>query len=279
MKVSFWAYYAKNDITDITSRINLTQAINDKIINKNSHSLESGSDYIYLHPINAQTFLFTKTNDSELIKKINQTNNSINDIRESLADDEILGFSSFVFIENSILGFVSTNWSPRTREFCDFIKSKELLQPNESLIVEPLMQGITKVDALNMNFIGRTTLRIESENSLTNNILRSIGAKNVSDVLLNEIEIIIKPKYRKNIQKLTKEILAASYDKIDDIKIKGKESAADKLTEYYLDGKGHIGAKIIKKSSNADIAEEILATYIRLKPSILESFRKIECEL
>ncbi|HCT1710696.1 protein rexA [Proteus mirabilis] len=279
MKVSFWAYYAQNTKTQGKRSIDLSGIINEKIIDTSSHAMNCGDYFTYMHPIDIKTFLFTKTSDSDLIKKINQTNNSIKDIRDSLASDELLGFPSFLFIDQGILGYASSFMGPKIRELSDFAKSKNLIEEDENLILEPLMKGTSKNDALKMNFIGRTTLRVESGNPLTRALLRLVGVQNATDELLSGIEIIIKPQKAKDIKHLTKEIINNNYDQIDDISIKAKNSAADILTEYYLDGKGHLGINLPKKVSNAEIANEIYTAFIRLKPAIMESYKYIKEDL
>lgn len=196
-----------------------------------------------------------------------------------MADDELLGFPSFLFINDGIIGFASSFLGPKIRELPEFMKGKKLLSESEELIVEPLMRGVTKADALNMSFIGRTTLRIESGKSLTKTILRNIGVASVSDELLDGIEIILKPKRAKDIKGMTKEIISSSYGEVDGISIKAKETAADLLTEYYLDGKGHVGCNLPKKASNAEIANEIYTAFAKMKPTILESYENIKNEL
>lgn len=279
MRVSFWAYYAQDNKTKTKRKIDLSSILDGEIIKKSNHSLQCGDYYIYMHTIDTKTILFTKTNDSDLINKINKTNNSIRDIRDSLADDELLGFPSFLFINDGIIGFASSFLGPKIRELPDFIKGKKLLSESEDLIIEPLMRGVTKADALNMSFIGRTTLRIESGKSLTKTILRSVGVASVSDELLDGIEIILKPKRAKDIKGMTKEIISSSYGEVDGISIKAKETAADLLTEYYLDGKGHVGCNLPKKASNAEIANEIYTAFAKMKPTILESYEHIKNEL
>lgn len=279
MKVSFWAYYAQDDKTKTKRKVNLDKLFEDLVISKASHSFQCEDYYTYMHRIDIKSFLFTKTNDSDLINKINKTNNSVKDIRDSLADDELLGFPSFVFIDEGIIGFASSFLGPKIRELPDFVKGKKLLSESESLIVEPLMKGVTKADALNMTFIGRTTLRIESDKSMMKTLLRTLGVSSASDQLLNSIEITLKPKMRKDIKGISKEIISSTYDSIDQINIKARENAADVLTEYYLDGKGHVGCNLPKKSSNAEIANEIYTAFIRMKPVIMESYKEIKEEL
>ncbi|PHM23750.1 hypothetical protein Xbud_03521 [Xenorhabdus budapestensis] len=67
MKINFYAFYQENN--DIKERINLLSLFENNIINPQEHELDCNTYHLYLHKIDESTYLFTKTSDSELIKK------------------------------------------------------------------------------------------------------------------------------------------------------------------------------------------------------------------
>lgn len=77
--------------------INLSVFLNSLLAD--NHHLQVGSNYLYIHKIDGKTFLFTKTNDKSLVQKINRSKASVEDIKNSLADDESLGFPSFCLLK------------------------------------------------------------------------------------------------------------------------------------------------------------------------------------
>lgn len=86
MKNGFYATYrSKNKGKDKRS-INLSVFLNSLLAD--NHHLQVGSNYLYIHKIDGKTFLFTKTNDKSLVQKINRSKASVEDIKNSLADDE-----------------------------------------------------------------------------------------------------------------------------------------------------------------------------------------------
>lgn len=124
-----------------------------------------------------------------------------------------------------------------------------------------------------MQFIGRTTVRVENGSKLLSPLLRVLGAQAVDEELLEGLEITVKPKRLRNIKSVAKGIISNVDEQHESIHLKGKEQAADILTEYYLSDKGHIGANIYK-SSNEDIASEMSTCYLRMKLIIMESYNR-----
>ena len=134
------------------------------------------------------------------------------------------------------------------------------------------MRDLSKDDALGMQFIGRTTLRVESGSKLFDPLLRATGIKDIEEELLEGIEITIKPKRTRNISDMAKQLILNADENHSDILIKGREQAADLLTDYYLSNKGHLAANLYK-SANEDIAEEMETCFIRMKAVIIKSYK------
>ncbi|PHM23749.1 hypothetical protein Xbud_03520 [Xenorhabdus budapestensis] len=172
------------------------------------------------------------------------------------------------------MGFASSMYGPKIRELKHYIMQKEL--SDTSLQIEPLMQNVTTENALTMQFIGRTTLRVESDGrgvAIINNILRTMGCRDIPEELLNGLEVIIKPKKNRDIKQITTQIIERQGDAFSDIHIKAREEMADILTEFYLSGKGQISANL-HKVSNAEIAEEIHNCFVRMRSAIMRSFNQ-----
>lgn len=265
MKTGFYAAFLSKDKKKHS--MGLHAILTD--ISKKNNSLQIGGSYIFIHLIDDKTFLFTKTNDSNLIQKINKSTSSIEEIKNSLADDESLGFPSFVFVDNDIVGFSRTMYGPTTSDLSDLIKNNGTGSNGEKIVIEPLMQDTSKSDVMTMDFIGRTTVKVEANTNLFRDALNLLGTQDIDEELLDCLEIVIKPKRKRNIKDLTKAIVSNPSPKYADVSFRGKNEAGDVLTEHYLSEKGHLHATI-NKSTNADIAEEIKYCFIRMKPRILD---------
>ncbi|HII0079927.1 TPA: protein rexA [Klebsiella pneumoniae] len=270
MKTGFYAAYRSKDKGKRKTSLGLLGFIKSLINGKNS--LNIGNNYLYIHEIDDKTFLFTKTNDKSLVQKINKSNASVEDIKSSLAEDESLGFPSFIFIDGDIIGFARTIYGPTTSDLTDFLIGKGMPADEGSrLQVEPLMRGTTKDDVMSMHFIGRTTVKVEAKSSAFGDILKTLGAKDIEGELFDSIEIVIKPKFKRNIKQLAKDIVSNPNPQFSDISLRAKDEAGDILADHYLSEKGHLSASL-DKVTNAEIAEEIAYCFIRMKTAILESF-------
>ncbi|MEQ4950240.1 protein rexA [Klebsiella oxytoca] len=267
MKAGFYAIYCNKN--KIKSSLKLSALIRLHIKNGKTFS-KLGDNYLYLHIIDDNTFLFTKTNDKCLVQKINKSRASVEDIQNSLAEDESLGFPSFLFVQDNIIGFARTIYGPTTTDLRDFLTYGLGLDEAEKLTIEPLMRGTTTDDVMKMHFIGKTTVKVEAKTSFAGKILRALGSDDIEEELLDSIEIVIKPKHGRDIKKLAKKIVSNPDVQYSDIGVKAKDEAGSILTDHYLSQKGHLSAPITK-TINAEIAEEMHYSYVRMKSSISSS--------
>lgn len=274
MKLNFYAVYLQDSKSQLKVSLDLLSAFRTQVIDAKNHAQQVDDYFVFAHHISGETFLLTKTFDSELVKKINRKTLSVDELRNALSSDESLGFPSFLQVRNNVIGFANTLYGPRTRDLASYINGKCYIPSGYKLVIEPLMRDITKDDALDMQFIGRTTVRVETNSKLFSPLLRALGAETIDEELLEGLEITVKPKRLRNIKSLATGIIKNVDEQHESILLKGKEEAADLLTDFYLSSKGHIGANLYK-SSNDEIASEMSTCYIKMKPIIAESYNKM----
>ncbi|EEW3330758.1 protein rexA [Escherichia albertii] len=274
MKLNFYASYQQNGKERFP--IDLVSGLSEQVIKAKNNALEVDDYFIFAHHINRECYLITKTYDSDLVKRVNKTTLSVDEIKNVLGSDETLAFPSFLLIKDGIVGYACTQHGPRIRELEIYLSNKLNITNPFKLCLEPLMRDVTRDDALDMEFIGRTTLRVESGSKLLSPLLRAAGIETIEEELLEGIEITIKPKRMRNISNMSKELIRNADDSHSNIHLKAKEYAADLLTDYYLSSKGHISANIYK-STNEEIAEEMEICYIRMKNVIMKSYKDF-CE-
>lgn len=272
MRLSFNAIYGKNKRTGKIAPINLIELLSEQVISSKNHSQKIDDYYVFAHHIIGESFLITKTFDSDLVKRINRKTLSIEEIKASLGSDESLGFPSFLFIKGNVIGFAKSFHGPSIRELAAYINAKCNIPEGYNLVIEPLMRDITKDDALNMNFIGRTTVRVESASRLFDPLLRALGAQSIDEELLEGLEITIKPKRLRNIKGVAKDIISNIDEQHESILLKGREESADMLTDFYLSNKGQISSNL-HRSKNEDLALEMTTCYIKMKPIIVQCLK------
>lgn len=272
MRLSFNAVYGLDKKTGKKMPLQLMELLSDQVITCKNHAQKIDDYYVYAHHISGDSFLITKTFDSELVKRINRKTLSIEEIKKVLGTDESLGFSSFLYIKGNVIGFAKSFHGPSIRELSNYINAKCDLPEHYQMIIEPLMRDITKDDALKMNFIGRTTIRVESESRYLDTILRALGAQEIDEELLEGIEITIKPKRMRNIKKVAKDIINNIDEQHESILLKGKEESADMLTDFYLSNKGQLCSNL-NRSKTEDLAQEMATCYIKMRPTIVQSMK------
>ncbi len=269
MKMSFYAIYFSNG--ENNSPCNLFSSLSAQVVGTQGNALEVDNYFVFAHHIVDKCYLITKTYDSAFVKRVNKKTFSVDDMKSALGNDETLAFSSFLLIKDNIIGYASSQHGPRIRDLQIYFANTLDIPMGFKLCIEPLMRDVSKDDALEMQFIGRTTLRVESGSKLLSPLLRATGIETIDEELLDGVEITLKPKRARNIQDMAKELIKNADDNHSDILIKGKEQAADLLTEYYLSNKGHLAANLYK-SDNEDIAEEMETCFIRMKSVIMKSY-------
>ncbi|EEI22897.1 hypothetical protein, partial [Lactobacillus fermentum] len=58
--------------------------------------------------------------------------------------------------------------------------------------------------------------------------------------LFDSLDIVIKPKFKRDIKKVAKDIIFNPSPQFSDISLRAKDEAGDILTEHYLSEKGHL---------------------------------------
>ncbi|MDE9455245.1 protein rexA [Xenorhabdus bovienii] len=272
MKLNFHAVYTENEEFNKFSMA-LESKINHSVISPKKHALECNGYYLYMHKISNHAYLFTKTNDGELIKKINKSTASVEDIKNSLASDESLGFPSFLYINKDVIGYASSIYGPSIRELKIYLCKKLNFNSNHNLVIEPLIRNISSKETERMVFIGRTTLKTEADTNTFQKILAAFGASDVREELYEGIEVIIKPRKNKDIRKLASKIINNPDNKFSDIHIRAREELGDHLTDFYLSGQGIISTNL-KKATNQEIAMEMENCHERTKHAIIKAMNE-----
>lgn len=243
-------------------------------------------EQVYLLKQSESLYLFLMTRTNEVIKKIKSSDLSISEIYDLLQQDEKLGFASYVYIKPTYLGFASTIMAPKYKAFSDFIV--ELFHAvglvDFNFILHPMLQQATKADALRMDFMGRTSIQINKENSLFDDFRNSFGGTAEEFANVDSFEIIIKPKPRKDISPAIVRVLdAVPSSGLDSFIMKAKESVDDQLMEIYLAGKGHVSDTLKKESEQlieTQIAEKIVRNDVLIEKvnehEANDEFQKLE---
>jgi hypothetical protein len=204
-------------------------------------------EHVYLLHHVSDTYLFIITRSHELIRRVNTENLSVGEIHSLLAENEQLGFASYVIIKESYFGFGSTLLAPKVDVFGMYLNNLlECLGIVEwRFVPQALLYQATKAEALEMSFIGKTTIELSKENSFVQDMLASISANTTDTIDLEGIEIIIKPKLRKNIKETVNKFLDHIPDNgVQKMIMKAKGEGLSQMTDLYLVGRGAISDSV-----------------------------------
>lgn len=256
MKLSYYGYsfteFSKSKRPSAIDLLKICKNFCNHFSPEIKNLLKNNGENQYLVHQGGNLFLFIQTRSQELIKKIDAKSISVSEIYDSLEEDENIGFASYVYIDNLYMCFGSTLMAPKIKSFIDFINSiLDLHQiTNYRFSVTPFLSQTTPTEIKKAHFIGRTTLKISKDNSFANEIKEFFGGESSYYEDIDSFEIIIRPKLRKDISKaITQVVDKASTDKgVEKFIIAAKKEEDERLTDYYLSGRGLVSDYIdVKK--------------------------------
>jgi hypothetical protein len=214
---------------------------------------------VYLLRAGKNFYLYLITRSQEVIRKIKSSDHSVSEINDMLQRDERLGFASYVYFGDGFIGFASTIMAPKTKSFSKFLNDvfEAIGITDYRVSLHPFLQEATFADALNMPFIGRSSIQVTKENKLYEDIREFFNgtAEEFSDV--DSFEVTIKPRKRQNIDAAIKKVIkSVDQDGLDKFICRAKQDLGDHLMDMYLVGKGMI-SDIIPKGTDFDIYDSI----------------------
>ncbi|WP_444885782.1 hypothetical protein [Microbulbifer sp. PSTR4-B] len=254
MKVNYFGYCIKNNETGKKVLFDIRPFLKAYYKNANTsfkNSFRHHDEHIYLIHHIGDTFFFLATRSNELIKKVNTNNISVGEITSLLEQDEHIGFTSYLHIKEDHFGFASTYLAPKADIFIHYVN--ELLVAlgitNWTFLPQALLYQATREEALSLQHIGRTTIELTRDNSFTQDLLALVSADTNDTTELEGIEIIIKPKSRKNIKPTVNKFLSSIPDSgIEKMIMKAKDETASNMRDLYLVGRGAICDKVDKSN-------------------------------
>lgn len=263
MKLNYYSYYVKH----LPSGQKYAQPIDSFLrafSSYNNNSLKNdiifnGRNYYLLNPV-GNLFLFLQTSSADLIKRVNRQDITAADLVTLLAADESIAFASYIYFENLCFGIASPSSAPKVQSLCNFINRLLELTGNQDyqLVVTPLLiQEASREEVLDLDFMGKVTIEIGVGNSLAEHIMNFFGADIPDFADLSSIEVILKPRRKRNIKHtVSSAINSIPDDELQKFIVAAKQDVNEKLTEYYIEGKGIIH-DIISISDENTIASNI----------------------
>lgn len=264
MKVNYFAYYFNNTSTRQRVSFNISPflaSFSEYAPIKFKSKFKHEDEKVFIKHIQDDVFLFLITRNEELLRKINTQNLSIARISEMLSTDEQIGFASYLIIKNDFLGIGSTVFAPKIDMFAEYINNifHALNIKDWNFNIHAIMKQATPAEALNMAFIGRTSIEVKNEGTFIHQISSLFGADARDTIDISSIEIIIKPKPKKDIKRLVnKAIEKVDFEEsLKRMHIKARTEAASNLIDIYLNSEGAISDMVNHQASEATVCNSL----------------------
>ncbi len=266
MKLNYYSYFLHNTETDKSYRFNLQPLLRhfcdqSTISFKNEFTYNDEHVYLLNLPGNLYTYLMTRSH--EVIKKINTSNLTVNEIYDILNADDQIGFASYVYFDShagqNFFAQASTFMAPKAKSFLTFVNSllARIGMSHYMICVEPMLHQATRKEVLAMPFLSKTIMEINHDSPYWKKFAEMANADGSAFTDVGSIEITIKPRRQKNISKAVKQVMnSAGEDGIDKLMIRGKSDLEDNLTDLYIAGKGAV-SDTIENGTESEIRESI----------------------
>lgn len=286
MIISYFGYgFRKIGSTSHKNHIGMLKKFLDAYINYNNPAFKNkfhiSGENQYLFKESEDLFVFVQTRSEDLIKKIDSSDISIDDIRSTLESTENIGFASYIYIKDSYIAYGSTYLAPKVNIFSNFVNllMNELGIKNYEFSLALFEKSSTREKILNAPFIGKSTFQVLPEHSFfklfTKNIKETITAKVNDFEDLECIEITIRPKKRKDVKEIAQTLLEnIPDDKLLKAVFRAREDINSNLLDLHLIQNSKVTDTIDLKSKKT-VTEQIKEK-IENNKSLLEKVEDYE---
>ncbi len=255
MIASYYGYYIEdtNGERYLLDIVPLIETFINNATREQKRFFTLGDEHQYLFRENDRFYMYVLTRSKELIKAIDENTIQHIDLYQRLQNNEEVGFASYIYFDTqNFFSYFSSFLAPRVRLFTIFLNDLIINGTNSTdyhLGIEPFLTQATREEALNMEFIGKTTIEIPHESSVGRHLKNFfLGDDNITD--LSSFRIEIKPKRGGNIKEGLGAILSAvPEESAKKFILKTKEDLADKAMDIYLCGQNIVRDTIDKGSS------------------------------
>lgn len=223
------------------------------------NSIEYNSEKVFLFQRTANIFLFAITRDSEIIKKINTQELTVEELHDILQRNEKLGFASYVYIGTRFIGIASTFYAPRIKAFIEFFNTilKSTRNGRYCLYVEALLHKSTREEILAFPTVSSTTVRISRDSPLFDRLGGFFTGNDNGIIDVDCFEVKLMPRKGGEITTTFRELAARIPDEgLRKFTVRAKSAFDEIMTDYYLEGKGAL-SDFISSLNEDGICQEI----------------------
>lgn len=264
MRLNYYGYSIRKPSDNSSYLMDLRKFIKNFVSHNDmdfKRKFKRAGEHVYLMPAGNNFYLFVVTRRDEIIKRITSNDDGlqVKEIHDLLAQDENLGFASYLYFDKFYFAFASKLLSPKTTVFSNFINDilKELSITEYVFDIHPFLQQATRDEILKIPFLGRSTIQIDHGSSNLVHIMNFLCGRGEDFSNVESLEITIKPVRGKNIRDDVTEVLSHIPDNgLRKMTVKARDELDSKLKDLYVNSQGAI-SDIITTTDDRHVFNEI----------------------
>ncbi|MNG55923.1 hypothetical protein D3C79_139950 [compost metagenome] len=227
------------------------------LIGGGNQTTRLNGSYYSIHHVSGDVFMFLKTNDTDIIKTIDRTNNSYQDIAAVLQANQEVAFASYLIAKPTCLGFGSTMFAPKIGAFAAFYDHFHFAgNSSRHLRFEPITKMITPAQALQFAHMGKINVKLEQNSPFAlNQLTNFLGVTSIAFDDVDSFELVIKPKRMKNIKDTISPTLANMPAGVKEMTIAAKQAIGDQAVELHIATSGGIYDIVDRRSGTPIYAQ------------------------
>lgn len=227
---------------------------------KSRFKTEDGEQLLLLPSANASVSMIVGTRRDDLIKAINTQTLQCEDLSARLRQDEEAGFAGYVAASDRMLGMASSLRGPKAAAFGRLVNQllADLGAGDWVFETVPVGTSVTIQEARQIEFVSRTTVRVEKGTSLYRKIQETLACE---DDNVQSIELVLRATKSKNIADSVEAIAnSLGDDPVKKMILRARAAIDDEITDFFVAANGQV-AEHVARGTDAEIAHTIASKF------------------
>ncbi|HDT3150083.1 TPA: hypothetical protein QHM50_001454 [Morganella morganii subsp. morganii] len=225
MKVNYFTHRLLPDDGTMLS-VSLKDTI-DEMISSGRNTAQMAGEYYVIQHVSGDVYSLIRTNSKDIFRKLDISNNSCVELSNILNSNEKIAFASFFILKGLLIGFGSTQNSPRIKRLSDMYDSYMFSRnSNHNINFMPITKDVSVQDVMSFSHVGKITMKMEKSQS----IIGGFATMFSTDVKYDDVdafEIKIIPKRGKDIKETFSDVMSGLPSEAISVAVMAKESIGD----------------------------------------------------
>ncbi|WP_226426524.1 hypothetical protein [Xanthomonas sp. MWU16-30325] len=247
MRVGYFGYHVKSRVDNVEYLVDLRRFFrsfaNSDVAFKSQFKYGGETLLLQVLELESNTYLFVQSRDLELIKRIQKSNLSAQDISSMLGSGDGVGFASYVVVGDCWISFACRVLSPRHTAFGNM--ANELFQKfsiNYDFIFTALQSELQPELVPRLEKVGKIDIEINASSPLWQracDLFTGGDGQEIVDASELHVSFIPKRKKKASLGKALNEMInELPRDGLESIKARAKLEEKDRMSDMYIYGQG-----------------------------------------